>query len=139
MSRRALPPSRHLSSAHLLSPKPPLLCPAHRTIRPPRLTAPMEATAAAAVPRFAAACRAAPRLQASRTLPLPRRALSVSSVAVAPAAAARPLLITRHTAAVGDKAETAAAQEAVPIEKSQVPSLPERHGHQLLGLLDFAT
>ncbi|KAL6659274.1 hypothetical protein ACP70R_003314 [Stipagrostis hirtigluma subsp. patula] len=79
----------------------------------------MEAT----VPRSAFACRAAPRLPAA-ALPLPRRAQSASSVALASAAPPRRLLVARRAAAVDDKAEAAAAQEAqeaVPIEKRFPP------------------
>ncbi|OEL19680.1 3-hydroxyacyl-[acyl-carrier-protein] dehydratase FabZ [Dichanthelium oligosanthes] len=72
---------------------------------------------AAAVPRSAAACRAAPALPAARALAMPRRALA-ASVAAAPA---RRLRLAARRAADGDGVETAA--EAVPIEK-RFPSFP---------------
>ncbi|AQK50083.1 Thioesterase superfamily protein [Zea mays] len=72
----------------------------------------------AAVPRSAAACRAAPLLPAVRAaachLALPRRAFS-ASVAAAPA----PRRLAARRAADGDSVET--APEAVPIEKRFPP------------------
>ncbi|PAN34046.2 hypothetical protein GQ55_6G070900 [Panicum hallii var. hallii] len=73
---------------------------------------------AAAVPRSAAICRAAPAVQAARALALPRRALSASAVA---APAPRRLVLAARRAADGDNVET--APEVVPIEK-RFPAFP---------------